>query len=271
VSALSLGLIPRQPASWSVAASDASGAIGIDGAAGEAGEEREGGGDHTARDGAAGDGNGVLALLRRSRALQVILVVAVAANLTSGGMGDVALPALAHARFGAAGYGALLACLAAGGVIGTLGATRTGKLRAPAIFAVAVFLVFAVAIGLVPYIGEAGAAAVLLVAGACNGLGNVTLLTVLQKRVPSALLGRMMGAVMLCAFGSFPLSVAVSGVLVRHLGPTPFFPIAGGVVALAMLWGLSQREFRMFGATSGAGEEAETSAQPAEPSSETVA
>jgi MFS family permease len=279
VSALTLGLIPRQPATGSVAASDASEIIGVDEAAGEGGGDRtardgaggDGGGDRTARDGAAGDGSGVLALLRRSRALQVILVVAVAANLTSGGMGDVALPALAHARFGAAGYGALLACLAAGGVIGTLGATRTGKLRAPAIFAVAVFLVFAVAIGMVPYIGEAGAAAALLVAGACNGLGNVTLLTVLQKTVPSALLGRMMGAVMLCAFGSFPLSVAVSGVLVRHLGPTPFFPIAGGVVALAMLWGLSQREFRMFGATSGAGEEAETSAQPAEPSSETVA
>jgi MFS family permease len=312
VSALSLGLIPRQPASGSVAGADAPETIGVGEAAEEGEGEGEGGGtardedradgvgDRTARNGDAGDGGGdrgarngdagdgggdrvvrdgvaggggggVLALLRRSRALQVILVVAVAANLTSGGMGDVALPALAHARFGAAGYGALLACLAAGGVIGTLGATRTGKLRAPAIFAVAVFLVFAVAIGLVPYIGEAGAAAVLLVAGACNGLGNVTLLTVLQKRVPSALLGRMMGAVMLCAFGSFPLSVAVSGVLVRHLGPTPFFPIAGGVVALAMLWGVSQREFRMFGTTRGAGEEAETSAQPAERRSETVA
>jgi hypothetical protein len=278
VSAVTLGLIPRQPASGSAATGEASEAIGVDEAGGGGGgggdrATRAGNadGDRAARDGAAGDGSGVLALLRRSRALQVILVIAVAANLTSGGMGDVALPALAHARFGAAGYGALLACLAAGGVIGTLGATRTGKLRAPAIFAVAVFLVFAVAIGLVPYIGEAGAAAVLLVAGACNGLGNVTLLTVLQKTVPSALLGRMMGAVMLCAFGSFPLSVAVSGVLVRHLGPTPFFPIAGGVVAVAMLWGLSQREFRMFGAASGAGEEAETSAQPAEPSSETVA
>jgi hypothetical protein len=292
VSAVTLGLIPRQPASGSAAAGEASEAIGVDeaGGGGGGGGDRtaragnadgdratragNGGGDRAARDGAAGDGSGgggVLALLRRSRALQVILVIAVAANLTSGGMGDVALPALAHARFGAAGYGALLACLAAGGVIGTLGATRTGKLRVPAIFAVAVFLLFAVVIGLVPYIGEAGAAGALLVAGACNGLGNVTLLTVLQKTVPSALLGRMMGAVMLCAFGSFPLSVAVSGVLVRHLGPTPFFPIAGGVVALAMLWGLSQREFRMFGATSGAGEEAQTSAQPAEPSSETVA
>ena len=63
-----------------------------------------------------------------------------------------------------------------------------------------------------------------------------------------ALLGRMMGAVMLCAFGSFPLSVAVSGVLVRHLGPAAFFPVAGGLVLVAVLGGLTQREFRAFGA-----------------------
>jgi len=59
---------------------------------------------------------------------------------------------------------------------------------------------------------------------------------------------------MLCAFGSFPLSVAVSGVLVRHLGPVPFFPVAGALVAVAILFGLTQREFRAFGATGGGGE-----------------
>jgi hypothetical protein len=48
-------------------------------------------------------------------------------------------------------------------------------------------------------------------------------------------------------FGSFPLSVAVSGVLIRHLGPSLFFPIAGAVVAVAILGGLTQREFREFG------------------------
>ena len=105
----------------------------------------------------AGAAAGVLALLRRSRALQVILVVVIAANLASGGMSDVALPALAHASYGAAGYGALLACFAVGGIAGTLGAARTGHLRAPVMFASAVFLVEAAAISLVPYLGgEAG-------------------------------------------------------------------------------------------------------------------
>jgi hypothetical protein len=161
----------------------------------------------------------------------------------------VALPSLAHARYGPAGYGALLACLAAGSVIGTLASARTGGLRRPAIFASFVFLIDGAALALTPYLGgEAGAAAALCVMGAAQGLGNVTFLTVLQKGTSPALLGRVMSAIMLCAFGSYPLSVAVSGVLVRHVGPALFFPVAGGLVVVAILGGLTQREFRMFGA-----------------------
>jgi predicted MFS family arabinose efflux permease len=222
VSALTLALIPRRTATATVSAAEAAPDAG---------------------------GGGVLALLKRSRGLQVILVVVIAANLAFGGQGEVALPSLAHARFGPAGYGALLACFAAGAVIGTLAAARTGGLRRPVAFASAIILVNAVADALVPYLGgEAGAAAMLFTAGAANGLGNVTLLTVLQKWTPPALLGRVMSAIMLCAFGSFPLSVAVSGLLVRHIGPALFFPIAGGVLAVSALGGLTQREFREFGA-----------------------
>jgi len=256
VSALTLALIPRRAASGSVAA-----------AVPETAGATEKAGQAEADDGLGG---GVLDLLRRSRALQVLLVIVVVANLTSGGMGDVALPALAHARFGAAGYGALLACLAAGGVIGTLAAARTGGLRAPMMFAVPFILLFSLAIGLVPYVGEGGAAAALLVAGASSGLGNVTLLTVVQKWASPALLGRLMGAVMLCAFGSFPLSVAVSGVLVKHLGPSVFFPIAGGLVAVTMLGGLTQRDFRVFGARERAGDAAGLTEQPGKPSERAV-
>jgi hypothetical protein len=221
VSALTLLLIPRRAAQAEVAEAEGTTDAGQD---------------------------GVLALLRRSRVLQVILVVVVAANLAGGGMSDVALPALAHARFGAAGYGALLVCFAAGAVIGTLAAARAGTLKKPAMFASAVFGVEAAAIGLTPYLGgEAGAAAALFACGVANGLGNVIFLTLVQKWVSPGLLGRVMGAIMLCAFGSFPLSVAISGVLVRHLGPSLFFPVAGGLVAVAMLGGLTQREFRDFG------------------------
>ena len=245
VSALTLALIPRGPASGSVAAA----------AGGAEGTADEGQGAGTADAGGTDNGGqGVLALLRRSRALQVILVVVIASNLAGGGLDGVALPSLAHARYGPVGYGALLACLAAGSVLGTLAAARTGGLHRPAIFASLVFLIDGTALALAPYLGgEAGAAAALFTMGAANGLGNVTFLTVLQKWTPPALLGRVMSAIFLCAFGSYPLSVAVAGVLVRHVGPSLFFPVAGGLVAVAILGGLTQREFRMFGAADRSG------------------
>jgi MFS family permease len=194
------------------------------------------------------DQQSALAYLRQSRAMQVILVVVIAANLASGGLSEVALPSLAHDKWGAAGYGALLACVAAGAVIGTLAAARSGKLRSPAVFASVVFLLGSAAICVVPYLGgEAGAAAALFVMGTANGLGNTAFLTLTQQQIPPAMLGRVMGAIMLCAFGSFPLSVAVTGLLVHHIGPTPLFPIAGALVAVAVLGGLTQREFRRFG------------------------
>jgi hypothetical protein len=242
LSALSLALIPRGAASGSVTAGSAE-PEEVRGAEPEAAGGAEALG---AEPGAAG---GVLTLLRKSRLVQVLLVVLIAANLANGGMDGVALPALAHARFGAAGYGVLLACFAAGALAGTLAAARTGSLRAPAMLASAVFLVEAVTISLTPYLGgEVGAAAALFASGACNGLGNVIFLTVLQKWVSPGRLGRVMGVMMLCAFGTYPLSAAIAGVLVGHLGPALFFPIAGGLVAAAILGGLTQREFREFGA-----------------------
>ena len=257
VSALTLALIPARAASGSVAAAaEPAGANAEAGgsAGGATAASAEAAGSAGGAIGAGAGSEGVLALLRRSRVLQVLLLVVIAANLASGGEGDVALPALAHARFGAGGYGALLACFAAGGVIGTLAAARTGGLRTPAIFATAMFLVDGTAIALTPYLGgETGAAAALFVVGATNGLGNVTFLTVLQKWAPPALLGRIMSAIFLCAFGTFPLSVAVAGVLVRHLGPALFFPVAGVLVVVTMLVALTQREFRTFGAAERSG------------------
>ncbi|MDQ2810981.1 MAG: MFS transporter [Actinomycetota bacterium] len=254
VSAVSLALIPRRAEAGSMAASLAETA---DSTAGEA--DGLTGLTDTAPDSPAArsDGQaaepsakppGMLAYIRQSRAIQVIMVVAIAANLANGGLGEVALPALAHAHWGAGGYGALLACLAAGAVIGTLAAARSGSLRNPAMVASVAFIIASGAISLVPYLGgEAGAAAALLFLGVCNGLGNVLFYTMAQRSIPSAILGRVLGMIMLCSAGTFPLSVAVTGVLVRHVGTTPFFPIAGVFLVVAVLGGNSQRAFRDFG------------------------
>lgn len=243
VSGVSLALIPRRAAAGSMAASSADAADGM---------ARQAASAATGPDGLAAEPaskpQGVLAYIRQARAIQVIMVVAIAANLANGGLLDVALPALAHAHWGAGGYGALLACMAAGAVIGTLIAARTGGLRNPGMVASVAFITEAGAISLVPYVGgEAGAAAALLFLGVCNGLGNVLFYTLAQRQIPSAILGRVLSVIMLCSYGTFPLSAAVAGVLVRHVGTTPFFPIAGIFLVVAILGGNTVREFRDFG------------------------
>jgi predicted MFS family arabinose efflux permease len=204
---------------------------------------------------------GVLGLLRHARLLQVIVLVCLVANAAFGGTFEVALPALAHARYGAAGYGALLAALGAGAVLGTLAAASGRSFRRPAVMACRIYLIGGVAIGLVPFLGGiAGAAAAILVFGACNGFGNALFLTLLQRWAPAALLGRVMSVVMLAALGIFPVSVAVAGIVVRRLGPVPFFPVAAAALIATILGALTQREFRSFS----------TSTSPAAPLTEPV-
>jgi hypothetical protein len=58
----------------------------------------------------------------------------------------------------------------------------------------------------------------MLAAGLCMSLGDTLVSPPVQTPVPPAVLGR----VMLCSAGSLPLSVAVTGMLVRHAGAAAF-------------------------------------------------
>jgi hypothetical protein len=249
VSAVSLAFIPRRAAAGSLAASSAEAADSMaEQADGLTGPDSPASGPDGLVAEPPGKPQGMLAYIRQSRAVQVIMVVAIAVNLANGGTNAVALPALAHAHWGAGGYGTLLACMAGGAVIGTLAAARSGGLRNPAMVTSVAFIIDAGAISLVPYLGgEAGAAVALLLIGVCEGLGNVLFFTMAQRSIPSAILGRVLSVIMLCNYGTFPLSAAVAGVLVRHVGTAPFFPIAGALLVVAILGGNSQRAFRDFG------------------------
>jgi hypothetical protein len=113
----------------------------------------------------------------------------------------------------------------------------------------AAFIIEGLTTALIPFGGGvAGAAAATFAFGICNGFGNVLILTQIQQWAPPRLLGRVMSVVMFSSMGTFPLSAAVTGVLVRHLGTTPFFPIAGGVLVLTVIGALTQRELRDLGA-----------------------
>jgi predicted MFS family arabinose efflux permease len=190
------------------------------------------------------------AFVRAQRWLQVLLLVAVAANLGSGGLGEVALPSLARGPFhtGAAGYGGLIAAVAAGALVGTLVAGRLATPARPAMVASAAFILEAGFVAVVPYLGSPIPAGVALaVFGGLNGFGNILTITTFQRWAPPELLGRLMGLVVLASMGIFPVSVALGGLVVRDLGPAPFFPLAGAVLAVAVLAGLTQRSWRTFG------------------------
>jgi hypothetical protein len=105
---------------------------------------------------ARGDGRAaasVWSLLRQARILQIILAVSVMANFALIGTTEVALPALAHARFGADGYGAVLTCVALGSLAGAIIVARIGRRARPSVLLGAAFLVAAVAINLAPFLG----------------------------------------------------------------------------------------------------------------------
>ncbi len=178
------------------------------------------------------------------------MVIAVLANFVIAGAFDVALPALAHASYGATGYGALIASFGVGSLIGTLAAARFGSLRRPAMAACAAYLGGGLALSVLPFLGGLpGAAAAAAVFGGLGSFGNVIIITLLQQWAPAHLLGRVMSVVMLASIGAFPASAALSGVIVSHVGPAPFFPASGGVLAIAVLFAVTQPQFRRFGAT----------------------
>jgi MFS family permease len=200
--------------------------------------------------GAAGDSGAgsVWGLLRQSRVLQIVLVVVLSANFALVGTTEVALPALAHARFGADGYGAVLTCVAVASILGALIVGRVGDRFRPAVLIAAAFVVAAAAIAAAPFIGGLpGLTAGMAVFGLGIGFDNVVSVTLIQRWAPPDMLGRVWGLLMLASVGSFPVATFVAGLLVRHLGPTPIFPISGGLLALSMGYGLTRREFRDFG------------------------
>jgi MFS family permease len=205
----------------------------------------------------AGDGSArsagsptVWKLLRSERILQISLLVTVAANLGTAGADEVALPSLVHGplRGGAGGYGSLIAAFGAGALLGTLVAAQGRRARRPAVLGSLVFLGEALFLAIVPFVGGLITIGTAIAAvGICNGFGNVVMITVFQRWAPPNLLGRLTGLLMLCSFGVFPISVALGALVVHNYGPALFFPLAGAVLAAAILAGLSQRTWRDFG------------------------
>ena len=185
-------------------------------------------------------------LLQTSSVIQVALVVVVVANLTFGGMLEVALPALARGTFaaGAGGFGLMLSAFGAGALIGGLGTGMLGSIPHRGLLALLAGLFQAFTVAFIPYGGLAGATVCMFAMGVSNSFTNVIFLTILQQISPRHLLGRTMALIFLASFGTYPLSVAAAGFLVARFGPTFLFPVSGAALFLAIGFGLLRPELR---------------------------
>jgi MFS family permease len=252
VSALALYLLRPRPAAAAAASQQAAVPTAAAGGGAQAAIVSDGTAGGGAGAGGAGAGNAaappsVWRLLRGSVFFRRVLLISVLANLTFAGTFEVALPALAHAHYGAGGFGTLMACLGIGSVAGTLVAARRLTTARPMVVASAAFIGAGVFVALMPYLGGLpGAAVAALIFGAGIGFGDIIVITLIQQWSPAAVLGRVMSLLMLASLGIFPVSVAVSGLLVRALGPVPFFPAAGATLVLGLVIALSSSEVRNF-------------------------
>lgn len=97
---------------------------------------------------------------------------------------------------------------------------------------IGLFAGFGVVIALLAAVTSVWVGVVLLmVLGVGDGYVAVTMMSVVQRVTPKAMLGRVMSLVMLAMLGLMPVSTALAGAIIK-LGPTALFAGAGAGLLL---------------------------------------
>jgi predicted MFS family arabinose efflux permease len=138
---------------------------------------------------------------------------------------------------GAAGYGLLLACSAAGGLMGTMIVKRLrARFDASLLLRVGLIIESATHVSLALTRRPWVAALTLVIFGIHNGVWNVVTVTLRQTAVPEHLLGRVNSVYYTFSMGGFALGSLTGGLLARGFGLTaPFWVGAAAVAVVAML------------------------------------
>jgi predicted MFS family arabinose efflux permease len=177
----------------------------------------------------------------------ILLIVIIIGNLLNGAVGEVAIPALAQGPLhaGAQGYGLILGGFGGGALIGALLASALGNRISRGVYSLHFFAAQAAVIFALAFSVNAVMAVALMASfGLLNSLGNVTFMTLLQRRLPRNLLGRIMGVMSFCNFATLPLSVAAGGFATARFGPSPVIMVGAGLLLLAMLIAYTSRDLR---------------------------
>ena len=175
-----------------------------------------------------------------------VVVQLVAGARVSEGMWMLALPFLVHDAGGGAGaFGALVAAMGVGSVVGSL---LSGSLRMRWSLTIGLSTMFLAeaallaTIALTPPLPVIGV--ILAVMGVVFAPANVWLLTLRQRVAPPELLGRVLSVTMMLNRAGQPAGTALGGATIGVLGPAGLFAAGAGLLAADSGLSLAWRSWR---------------------------
>ncbi len=184
------------------------------------------------------------------RVLRMMFTVLISINFLLIGPLQVGIPVLADSRLpeGALAFGILMSAFAGGNLAGFLVAGALPRPNGNLMRAIMIAVVasFGVVVGLMGWITNTWVAfTLLLLFGFGNGYIAIIMLTWMQTRTPSDMLGRMMSLMMFCSAGLVPISQALSGLVIKY-DLTMLFTTAGILSMLVTIWMALQPELIEF-------------------------
>jgi hypothetical protein len=173
----------------------------------------------------------------RSRDLGTLMVVVALVELAASGPVNVGLILLANdMRVGAAGAGLLLTGYTVGATAAFLLSLAFPVGRRAAVvgaLAIAGQAAALVSVGWSPSLWPAVAEYAVL--GALSAQSSLVLTSLIQRRTPQELRGRVMSIMSLLSFGAVPLGSVTIGAMIEWLGRSTTMTIQGGLAAAAVL------------------------------------
>lgn len=188
--------------------------------------------------------------IAKSRRLISLLGLAAVINCLFAGPVVVGIPVIASTRLpeGAAAFGTLMAASAIGSLIGMAasGLIKVPPCRVGLVVAVAIGC-FGLGLAAIGFIGSLWVGIALLLAiGIVSGYTGVVLITLLQKSIPSEMMGRLMSLITISSVGLVPISQALSGFAIKVSLEGLFVGCGALIIVLAVVAALS-KNVRDFG------------------------
>ncbi|WP_150958174.1 MFS transporter [Microbacterium testaceum] len=192
---------------------------------------------------------GIRYVLRDRRVLALIVMVFLVVGFVGNSITLLIITAATKEfDLGAAGFGLLTSCIAAGSIVGALFAAARRSPRPRVLLAAALGFGVALLLAAVMPTAEAFAISMPLV-GFFLMAAMATVNALVQTWTPPGMRGRVIGVYMLAWMGGAPLGALSFGAVVEAAGPRVALAVGGGVAALCAVGvGLRLRSLRASGA-----------------------